>query len=74
MQEFYIRHVDGSRVKDEDRKRVIHWLKAAIERRVYEVKQTPKLGFLVSCHLQIFPISCYMFPFVLLFLFLFLMF
>ncbi|XP_078180093.1 ACT domain-containing protein ACR4-like isoform X2 [Carex rostrata] len=35
-QEFYIRHVDGSRVKDEDRERVIHWLKAAIERRVYE--------------------------------------
>jgi hypothetical protein len=43
MQEFYIRHVDGSRVKDEDRERVIHWLKEAIERRVSEVKQAPEL-------------------------------
>jgi hypothetical protein len=39
MQEFYIRHVDGSRVKDEDKERVIHWLKAAIERRVSEVNR-----------------------------------
>ncbi|KAJ1701566.1 hypothetical protein LUZ63_001345 [Rhynchospora breviuscula] len=35
-QEFYIRDVNGSRVKDEDRERVMHWLKAAIERRVSE--------------------------------------
>ncbi|KAJ3705970.1 hypothetical protein LUZ61_009675 [Rhynchospora tenuis] len=35
-QEFYIRDVDGSRVKDEDRERVMHWLKSAIERRVSE--------------------------------------
>ncbi|KAJ4800934.1 hypothetical protein LUZ62_052180 [Rhynchospora pubera] len=35
-QEFYIRHVNGSKVKDEDRERVIHWLKEAIERRVSE--------------------------------------
>ncbi|KAJ4760113.1 hypothetical protein LUZ62_025144 [Rhynchospora pubera] len=35
-QEFYIRDDNGSRVKDEDRERVMNWLKSAIERRVYE--------------------------------------
>ncbi|KAJ3705969.1 hypothetical protein LUZ61_009674 [Rhynchospora tenuis] len=37
-QEFYIRHVNGSKVKDEDREWVIHWLKEAIERRVSELE------------------------------------
>ncbi|KAJ3669788.1 hypothetical protein LUZ60_010112 [Juncus effusus] len=35
-QEFYIKHMDGRRVEDEERERVIHCLEAAIQRRVSE--------------------------------------
>jgi hypothetical protein len=38
LQEYYIRHIDGSPVKsDAERQRVIQCLEAAIERRVSEV-------------------------------------
>jgi hypothetical protein len=37
-QDYYIRHIDGSPVNSEaERKRIIHCLEAAIERRVSEV-------------------------------------
>lgn len=38
QQEYYIRHIDGSPVNSEaERKRIIQYLEAAIERRVSEV-------------------------------------
>ena len=38
LQEYYLRHIDGSPVKsDAERERVIQCLEAAIERRVSEV-------------------------------------
>lgn len=44
LQEYYIRHVDGSPVNSEaERRRVIQCLEAAIERRVYAVNKTATL-------------------------------
>lgn len=44
LQEYYIRHVDGSPVNSEaERQRVIQCLEAAIERRVSEVNKTATL-------------------------------
>ena len=43
LQEYYIRHIDGSPVKsDAERQRVIQCLEAAIRRRVSEVSEEPK--------------------------------
>jgi hypothetical protein len=45
LQEYYIRHIDGSPVNsDAERQRVIQCLEAAIERRVSEVSTLIRLG------------------------------
>lgn len=45
LQEYYIRHIDGSPVNsDAERQRVIQCLEAAIERRVSEVSTLNRLG------------------------------